>query len=213
LISSKERMEQLQSVSEKLFRKACSENDFAYMYIDQSKETFASKIWKSKRPDYLMSIPHMGSIFIDVKAYKEDIFYRKAYEKLEESPPITFNIDLDELYRFNELQDITSMKVWFAIMPVHNDTVTEGIFFLPVDRVEKFKRERHRLWKNWFFVQVPKKCCSEGINITTNVCINCKKKYCERLDELLEIEDKISGTVGHTECPTCGTEINFKKKG
>ena len=188
-----DRSMELKEQSEKLFRVKCDENNYTYMYIEQSKMTFSSKIWRdmTKRPDYILSLPHIGSIFVDVKAYTEHIFYKDAFNKMDRSPPKAFTITREELLKYLALQEETSLKVWFAIMSVQEDVVTNDIHFLPVDRVQQFMASRHWNHPEWKYIQVPQNCFTDCSRLAHNICGRCKHPYCEELDEILEIDDKI----------------------
>lgn len=194
MTSDKERRNKLQNKSERLFRKLCNENEFAYMYIDQQKDTFSSNIWKSKRPDFLISVPNISSLFIDVKALDEIIFWKDAYEELDESPPRAYRFEVDEILRFRELEKITSMKVWFIVYGVKDDTVTNQYGMIPNDRIFKFIRDRHIDWNSWNYIQVPVPCLTGETDLAFNICSICEDKYCTKVDKLIEIEDKIHDT-------------------
>lgn len=60
-----ERAMKLKEQSEKLFREKCDENDYTYMYIDQEKMTFSSKLWKSlsKKTGLFIDNTHTGPFF------------------------------------------------------------------------------------------------------------------------------------------------------
>lgn len=188
-----DRAMKLKEQSEKLFRIKCDENDYTYMYIDQEKMTYSSKIWKdmSKRPDYILSLPHIGSIFVDVKAYTEHLFYKDSLEHMKKGVPKAFRIEVEEVMKYLTLQDETALKVWLAIMPVQEDTVTNDIHFLPIDRVTKFMAERHYTKPEWNYVQVPIPCSTDCSKLAHNKCGKCTWDYCEQLDELLRLDDEI----------------------
>jgi hypothetical protein len=181
-----DRSMELKETSENEFRHICDDNGFSYMYIDQGKMTFSSGIWKSmsKRPDFLLSLPHIGSIFVDVKAYKESIFFKDVYKKMNAIPPKAFKIPVEEIFKYQVLQNETSLKVWFAIMPVQDDTITKYIYFIPIDRVERFISSVHRKNLKWSYTQVPVECFTDINRLTQNKCVFCKMKYCEKLEEL-----------------------------
>jgi hypothetical protein len=142
----------LQKQSEQLFRDKCDENNYTYLYIDQTQETYSSKIYKdkSKRPDYLLSLESIGSIFIDVKAREEILFFEDVFlNDLKKQPPRAFKLNLDEIKLFKNLQHQTSLSVWFAVTPYQKGTsgqrgiVANEIYFFPVDKVEKFCPSKH----------------------------------------------------------------------
>jgi len=179
--------------SEKMFREKCDENHYTYMYIDQNFDKYSSKIYeeKSKRPDYILSIPHLGSIFIDVKGYSEKLFFEDSLKFNKEHSQSAFWLKKDEIFRFVKLQEETSIKVWFAVIPVRGDSPMSQLFFLPVDRALKFIAERHKIKPEWDYVQIPLSCFIDCSKLAQNKCGGCKRKYCDEVEELLNIDDKV----------------------
>jgi len=189
-----DRKMKLKEQSEKLFRDKCDDNHFTYLYIDQSQMKFSSTLWKdmaSKRPDYILSVPHIGSIFVDVKAKEERLFYKDVFVNyLNKQPPKAFRIDLEEVEKFKKLQNETSMKVWFAIMPHQEETVANEIFFFPVDKADKFIPIQHYDDPLWNYVQIPETCFSDCGKLAYNKCAKCQEKYCEKTKEYISIWEK-----------------------
>lgn len=163
-----------------MFREKCDENSYIYLYIDQNVDKYSSKIYKdrSKRPDNIMSVPHLGSIFVDVKAYKEQLFYADALRKKDLRVPKSFWLKRDEILQFIILQEETSMKVWFAVIPTKDNIPLNETHFLPVDVALKFMSERHRNQPEWKYVQIPIDCFKECGRLAKNQCGNCKNQYC-----------------------------------
>jgi len=183
----------LKNDSERLFRVKCDENHYTYMYIDQEKLTFSSKMFEqlTKRPDYILSIPNIGSIFVDVKAYKEHLFFKEPLEYKNKAVPKAFRLDVDEIRKYIRLQEETSMKVWYAVMSVQDNTVTSDIHFFPIDRIRKFMADIHNTNPEWGYVQVPIECSTDSSKLAQNKCGDCRKKYCEELNELLKLDDTL----------------------
>lgn len=78
-------------------------SEAAYMYVDQQPDTFAADFAdNTKRPDFLVGIPQLGTIAVDVKdkATSNDCFY----------------FDVDEHERMAEFEFAFGMPVWFVIM-------------------------------------------------------------------------------------------------
>jgi hypothetical protein len=179
--------------SEKMFREKCDENNYTYMYIDQNIDKFSSKIYKdkSKRPDYILSVPYLGSIFVDVKAYTEREFFADSLKQKGKRVERAYWMKKDEILKFINLQEETTMKVWFAVIPTRNNNLLNETHFLPIDIARKFMGERHRTKNEWDYVQVPIECFRECNKLATNKCGFCKNKYCEQLEDLLKIDDQI----------------------
>jgi hypothetical protein len=179
--------------SEKMFRETCDENSYTYLYIDQDIDKFSSKIYKDKgkRPDYILSVPHLGSIFVDVKAYKEQLFFKDALQFKKQRNPKAFWLKKDEITKFLHLQEETSMKVWYAIMPIKDDILINETHFLPVDLAQKFMCELHRTKDDWNYVQVPIHCFQESSKLANNKCGSCNNRYCEQVEVLIKIDEQI----------------------
>jgi hypothetical protein len=186
-----DRSMKLKDQSEKLFRDKCDDTDYTYMYIDQEKMTYSSKIWKdmTKRPDYILSVPHIGSIFVDVKAYSENLFYKDYFDSINKSPPKSFTFQFEELKKYQRLQSETSMKVWFAVASVQKDTVTNEMHFIPVDRVMNFISPEH--YGKWKFIQVSNPpCFTDCSKLAYNICARCDKKYCSNIIDIVTLDTK-----------------------
>lgn len=179
---------------EKLFRKLCDKSKLTYLHIDQDRKTFSSKIFEdqSKRPDYLVSIPDVGSIFIDVKVSSKKNFYKETYgESLS-----AFRISLVEYQRLKRLSEKTSVPVWLAYFEERLQRLLEDeCYLIPLTRVEKFILYAHRLY-NWTFIQVPVGCFNHCDKVVepSDICLRCKRKICtnlknkEKNEELVELK-------------------------
>ena len=186
----------LKEQSENLFREKCDENNFAYMYLEHEQASYCSEIWKdmNKRPDYILSIPDIGSVFIDVKAFGSILFYQDAFKFMNKTPPKAFTINRDELSEYIRLQKKTSIKVCFAIMLMEDNQVTPDMYFLPVDRVKKFSNIRPRDYHSWKYIQVPINCFTKCSQLLQDRCNICRHRYCEELENILDIQNSIYAT-------------------
>ena len=186
-----EMMPKLQKESEALFMKLCDSNNFAFLYIHQDLNTISSKLWlDSKRPDFLVSLPYIGSFFFDVKASRTVFFYENDYKKIgAKSPTIAFTFKYEEIIKFKNLYHGTALPVWFAVFPTKEnkdgqDQVLEDEHLIPIDRIEKFIIDRHKS-KEWPWIQVPIICFVNSKNLTQNKCKDCDKRYCEKFEDII----------------------------
>jgi hypothetical protein len=186
----------LKEQSENLFREKCDENNFTYMYLEHEQAAYCSEIWKdmNKRPDYILSIPNFGSVFIDVKAFGSNQFYKDVFKILNKTPPMAFSISKDELSEYFRLQEETSINVWYAIMLIQDNQATPDMYFLPVDRVKKFSNIKQRDYHSWKYIQVPINCFTKCSHFMEDRCNICQHRYCEELENILDIQKSINVT-------------------
>ena len=165
----------------KHFTKFCDRSNIIYLHIDQSPQAYASRIFKdeSKRPDFIISIPDVGSVFVDVKAKKKYPFYKMAYG----SSLSAFWIDFTDYKKLWNLQLKTSTPVWYAIFELRNDEIIKTILYLiPFPRISKYLLPFHKKTK-LAYVQVPDKCFynwKDELEIK-DLCVRCDDKICEDL--------------------------------
>lgn len=95
----------MDNLAEEKFKEWLDKNNIPYWYIDQSLESFspALKRYFSKRPDFIILIPNVGLIFVDVK----DKFPAERHDK--------FFIDANEVDKYSSMQGIFNIKTWFVI--------------------------------------------------------------------------------------------------
>ena len=107
--------------AEKKFQQWLDKNNIPYMYIHQEPETFAS-FFKAgfKRPDFIILIPNIGLILVDVK-------YRVISNKHND-----IAIDSDDLTKYSKLQRNFNLPIWFAIS--NREINYEKWFWIPVSK-------------------------------------------------------------------------------
>ncbi|MSR86174.1 hypothetical protein EXS74_02155 [Candidatus Woesearchaeota archaeon] len=99
-----EEKEQKQRETENKFKEYLDQQKIAYWYIQQDIETFspALRTHNVQRPDFFILLPHFGFILIDVE-------HREPLEKYKK-----FCIDNKEATKYNNLQKLFNMQVWYA---------------------------------------------------------------------------------------------------
>src|SRR3989344_5869639 len=91
---------------ESYFKKWLDKHNIPYLYIQQDTETFSltfNKFLAGKRPDFMILIPNVGFILIDVK-------YRKINPQYK-----TYPLDSEETKQYSSLQRKFNLQVWYAI--------------------------------------------------------------------------------------------------
>jgi len=105
------------------FKRWLDKHKIPYLYIHQNTETF-SEAFRGflgiKRPDFMILIPNLGFIFVDVK-YKRISKYK------------TFPIDSKEVKKFSALQRKFNLPIWYVISNEEYDYKTW--FWIPVSKV------------------------------------------------------------------------------
>lgn len=104
MISQQEKEEKSKEVESK-FQKWLDKNNIPYWYIQQDIFTFspALKKYMTKRPDFMILIPHVGFILVDAE-------YKSPAEKYP-----AFYIDAAETEQYCNLQNYFNLQVWYAL--------------------------------------------------------------------------------------------------
>jgi len=109
--------------AENQFRCWMDKNQIPYLYIRQETTTFSVSLRKEflgKRPDFMILLPNLGFIFVDVK-------YRKINNKHK-----TYPLDLEETKKYSLLQRKFNMNIWYVIS---NETYDYGTWFwIPISK-------------------------------------------------------------------------------
>lgn len=182
---------------ESKFREFCDNSQLVYLYIHQSKDSFSSEIWKKgqKRPDFLVTLPAVGSLLVDVKTQPKMEFYKQISEMPNREWAFTINIE--DYEKLKNLQDETGLKVWYAFFETDksNEHVLNRCYMISLSSAGKFFFEQHRIG-NFRFLQVPLDCFAmgEGKVIFDNRCSRCmsekKTKICELTKRIMENDYK-----------------------
>lgn len=95
----------MDNLAEEKFKEWMDKNNIPYWYVDQSLDSFSPALRKFmiKRADFMILLPNLGLIFVDVKD-KEQL---EKYDK--------FTLSADEVDSYLDMQSIFNTRVWFAI--------------------------------------------------------------------------------------------------
>jgi hypothetical protein len=110
--------------AEEKFKEWLDKHKIPYLHISQNKETFASAFKEEsvmKRPDFMILLPNLGFIFIEVKDRK----INKNYG--------TFPLDSAETKKYSRLQRKFNLHVWYALS--NEDYNYKTWFWTPVSKV------------------------------------------------------------------------------
>jgi len=106
------------------FKEWLDKHNIFYLYIQQDTKTFPiafKKYFGAKRPDFILMLPSLGFIFIDVK-------HKKLNEKYK-----TFPIDSLETKKYSSLQRKFNASIWYVLSNEDYDYKTW--FWIPVSKV------------------------------------------------------------------------------
>ena len=129
MISQKEKKEKGVE-AEKEFQEWLEHTKLPYWYIQQDSDTFSSVFGKynAKRPDFMILIPHVGFIIVDVKhkkpAIKSDVF----------------QINEKETEQHCNLQNYFNLQVWY-VFGSEGDHYNNW-YWIPVSKVLEFSKSK-----------------------------------------------------------------------
>ena len=105
---------------ESRFRGWLDKHNIPYWYIQQDLKTFspALKRYFSKRPDFMILLPNLGFIFVDVKFKKITDFN-------------TFALDVEDATKYSSLQRNFNLQVWYVL----SDERSPTWYWIPVSKV------------------------------------------------------------------------------
>lgn len=117
------------------FKKWLDAHKLPYWYIQQDLETFSpslKKFFGAKRPDFMILLPNLGFILVDVE-----------YKKITDYG--TLPLDVEETKKYSNLQRNFNMPVWYALSDKQHPTW----YWIPVSKVlEIGKTEKHTSHKS-----------------------------------------------------------------
>lgn len=106
------------------FRDWLDRHRIPYLYISQEIATFSESMreyFGGKRPDFMILLPNLGFIFVDVKYKKIDERYKK------------FPLDSLETTKYSSLQRKFNLHIWYVLSNESFDYKTW--FWIPVSKV------------------------------------------------------------------------------
>jgi hypothetical protein len=122
-------------VGELALNKWLKENGFAFVYLAQDRETFATLFAANlKRPDFLVLIDSIGLIAVDAKKYKKSDRFGKPAYSLKWQEELKRTLAFERLFRipvwYAYLDDESNTHVWYwisALRAVEVGTPQKGI--------------------------------------------------------------------------------------
>jgi hypothetical protein len=174
---------------EMAFAGKCDEFGCEYLHIKQeSGGEFSDKMRKTgqKRPDFLINIPDLTSLFVDVKVRER----RPAGEQSQVLRSIEgFYVKYSDLLKMRELERRMRICTWYAFFAQNGDReiYSSSAYLIPISRVEKHltnalmeklkNNEKDEKWE----IRIPESCMNKwesGIDLQDK-CQGCKFTYCK----------------------------------
>ena len=147
-----EEMKEQGNRAEEKFMEWLKFHKIPFWYIQQNMESFSDglKDYRTKRPDFMVLVPYVGSIFVDIKKKKPAKKYKKFY------------LDEEETNKLCNLQNFFNLQVWYVLS---NDEFYhyDIWYWIPVSKVlevgklyrQKNGDERYYSVKMENFIRVP----------------------------------------------------------
>jgi len=110
--------------AEEKFRGWLEKHNIPYLYLQQDTQTLSlafKKYFSGKRPDFLILIPNLGFIFVDVKYKKLNPGYK------------TYPIDSEETKNYSSLQRKFNLNIWYVLS--NEDFDYKTWLWIPVSKV------------------------------------------------------------------------------
>ncbi len=110
--------------AEQAFRAWLNDKGYSYIYLEQSPDNFPAKFHGNiKRPDFLIGMFRLGSIFVDVKGHR-------IYRDEEGS---YFSLPADEADQYRMFEMFMGLPVWLAYVP--EEEGLQAAYFFPASLV------------------------------------------------------------------------------
>ncbi|MEK6792854.1 MAG: hypothetical protein AABX95_03475 [Nanoarchaeota archaeon] len=110
--------------AENKFREWLEKHNIPYLYLQQDTQTISfafKKYFHGKRPDFLILIPNLGFIFVDVKYKKISLDYK------------TYPIDSEEIKKYSSLQRKFNLNIWYVVS--NEDFDYRTWLWIPISKV------------------------------------------------------------------------------
>lgn len=106
--------------AEQAFKAWLNDKGYSYIYLEQSVENFPTKFHGAiKRPDYLIGLFRLGSIFVDVKGHRLYQDEKGSY----------FSLPAEEAEQYRMLEIFMGLSVWLAYVP--EEEGLQAAYFYP----------------------------------------------------------------------------------
>ena len=120
------------NMAESKFKEWLDKHNIPYIYLQQDTKTISTAFknkFSGKRPDFLILIPHLGFIFVDVKYKRLNLEYK------------TYAVDGEETKKYSSIQRSFNLNIWYVISNEEIDYKTW--FWIPVSKILESGIKKH----------------------------------------------------------------------
>jgi len=169
------------------FAEICTNFGCEHLHIRQEKEdsSTGTKDMGHKRPDFLVNIPDLTSLFVDVKVRQQV----EAGSSDVLSGIRAFEVDCHDYWKMKKLEGRMRITSWYAFIEMKGATgiYESSAFLVPLSRVEKnipdkilskLEKDEEVFWR----VRIPVRCMNEwDVRIDlSDRCQGCVDQYCKQ---------------------------------
>lgn len=167
--------EEVGPLGEAAFMERCNRWKCEFLPIRQDAgESFSSELRETdkKRPDFLVNVPDLGPIFVEVKT--------KKLRKAGKTDLPAFSVNLDDHRKLKNLQSKLGVNIWYAYFQNYDDGQVDRskAYFIPLSRVEMYLHRPELSGGNRSYVYMPVDCmniCADMLDLR-NLCLPCGKR-------------------------------------
>lgn len=171
-------------VGEKAFAKLCDHWGCEHLHIGQRLDETSSEMFrnKEKRPDFLVNVPDLSPIFVEVKTNTPWRLQKKEWGVNHD----TFRVNHEEFEKIQRFEHRLRISTWYSFFERAKHHVEESIAYLcPVSRLEKWiPLDKKGNPKNWKFIAAPIVCmnkCTKNDFEISDKCLVCSVRLCENV--------------------------------
>ena len=118
--------------AESKFKEWLEKHNIPYIYLQQDTQTISSAFknkFSGKRPDFLILIPHIGFIFVDVKYRKLNLEYK------------TYIVDGEETKKYSSIQRRFNLNIWYVLS--NEDVDYKTWLWIPISKILESGIKKH----------------------------------------------------------------------
>jgi hypothetical protein len=181
--------ESLGPKGEKAFSDLCNKFDCEFLHIRQGLDERSSKMWRTgqKRPDFLVNIPDITSLFVDVKVRERKT---AGIQSKKLASIKAFSVDFSDFVKMKQMENRIRISTWYAFFEMRgeSDLFDSPAYLTPLSRVEKQLPDLIRSKMiagedviNWPRIFVPVHCMnqwSSKIDLSDR-CQGCVEQFCK----------------------------------